>query len=388
MRRTGGIFWRIQTPLLALFLAGTPGSNGQPQAQGNTKSDGNQGSLRVEPKKLVAGREDFWSDTQKTRQQVQREITRAGQEVLLTEAPDEVRLGVRETLPVVVLRTAKIANAAGAPFARTAVLTAVDVENNSTYAALAIPPTQRHTAPSPRGNAQPLQEGMIGEGFTLDARQVLELPWVPTKYIVTLILRDKPATRMPVRLLGAQGSYKDPEVEKYKEQLRKKAEVPAVFPAPHPEYAVYERRPDTPEVPAEPGIVLAAPRIVPLKDAKACVLRGAFRLKVLPKHVVPAADAPGGEKIQEQFREKAAVPTAVVPITVVATGSEAAVPMLFRFFVPTFDPVTPGEGGIATGSFAIDLQQIHNVLGVEQTLFLYAFSGEEMAGPTLVAFVR
>lgn len=338
--------------------------------------------------KLVKERDDFWSDPLKDRRTIQRGLMSRQQEVVWSEAPNEVPLSVRDTLPIVVLRTAKIANAAGAPFAGTAILTATDVQSGYTWAALAIEPPQRHTEEPESGNREPLQEGMIGEAFVLDARHLLDLPWEPTKYMLTLILRDQPGPRLPVRMLGAEGSYKDPEVEKYKEQQRKKPDVPAVFPAPHPQFALYERRPDTPELPADLGIALAAPRVVPMKDAKECILRGAFRLNVLPKHVLPPADVPGGEKLREQYAGKSPVPTAVVPITIVATGSAAAVPFVFRLLLPTFDPVTPGEGGVATGSFAIDLQQIHNVLAVEQTLFLYAFAGEQMAGPTPIGFTR
>lgn len=352
------------------------------------QASGRKRSQRVDAVKLVKDRDDFWSDPLKNRRTIQRKLMSQGQEVVMSEVPAEVPLGVRHTLPVVVLRTATIANAAGNPFGKTAILTVVDAERNQTWAALAIEPPQRHTEELESGNREPLQEGMIGEAFVLDARKLMDLPWEPTKYIVTLILRDKPGPRLPVRLLGAEGSYKDPEVEKYKEQQRKTPAVPAVFPAPHPEHAVYERRSDTPPVPGELGISLAAPRVVPMKDARTCVLQGAFRLKVLPKHVVPGSGIPGAEELQAQYRGKSLVPTAVVPITVVATGSTAAVPFVFHLMVPTFDAVTPGEGGVATGNFAIDLQRIYNVLAVEQTLFLYAFSSEEMAGPVPIGFVR
>jgi len=343
-------------------------------------------SRTVETVKLVDSQDEFWSNPLKNQRAVQGKFVRTGKVALLVEAPSEVRFRNRETLPVIVLRTEQIAIASGMPFDKTAVLTAVDLDQNQVYARLAIPPSERHLDPV-ESPSEPPQPGMIGEAFEIDAREVLELPWKRTRYLLTLILRDKQTAPMLVSLQEPEGDYKDPEVIKFREQERNRPDVPAVWPAPNPESAIYESGPETPPVPAEAGIAIAAPRLLVIDEMKNCMLRGSFRLPVLPKHVVPAPGAPGGERIRAQFQGKDKVPTAIVPITIVATGSTAAVPFVWRLLVPTYDPIAPDKSGLVTGSFSVDLQKLQNVKELEQTLFIYAFSGEAMAGPSPVAFV-
>ena len=50
--------------------------------------------------------------------------------------------------------------------------------------------------------------------------------------------------------------------------------------------------------------------------------------------------------------------------------------------------VTPGENPVASGHFALDLCKLLKFSGRPQTYFVYAFSGEIMAGPCLAAYVN
>jgi hypothetical protein len=349
---------------------------------------GTKGLSTVAEQQLVIEPNEFWSDPLKNARKLQGELMGRNREALLIDAPPEINVEARDRVPVVVLRTAKIVNAAGSPFARTAVLTAVDLDNNYTYADLAITPTGRQTDEQDEAPREPLQEGMIGEVFALDARPTLNLPWKPARFIVTLIMRDAATSRLPVRLMESESGYKDPEVAKFREQERLRPDVPAAWPAPDPRTAVYEAGPGSPPVPENAGIAMAAPRIVQIDEKQPCKLSGSFRLPILPKHVVPRGKAPGAAELLAQYRAKYPDPTGIVPITLVATGSKVAVPFLWRLMVPTFDKIDPTRPGLVTGNFTVDLENLGNIKGIQQTLFVYAFSGEIMSGPVMIGIVE
>ncbi len=143
-------------------------------------------------------------------------------------------------------------------------------------------------------------------------------------------------------------------------------------------------------LPSTEGIALAAPRVFMLEPGQPCILRGAFRLPVLHRHIVPpVAGAPGTEQLRTQLKDRLQagepMPTGVVPVTLVMTGTETIGPEAWRLIVPTYDRLdATAERPVATGTFAIDLRTFPGFDRHPQTWHVYAFSDRAMAGPTLV----
>jgi len=81
--------------------------------------------------------------------------------------------------------------------------------------------------------------------------------------------------------------------------------------------------------------------------------------------------------------------TAIVPITLVLTGSDRPAPVVLPLKLPSYDPVDRNaDSAIVSGYFAIDLCKLSDIAAIEQTVFIYAFSGEVMVGPVPIALVR
>lgn len=341
-----------------------------------------QGNLGLSP-------DEFWTNPTRTERAIQLPLMERGEEALIVDAPPVVDLERRETVPVAVVRVATAENAARLPFREAAIVAAVDLLNNYTYAGLAYLPRDRGSdvpPATPFGSVPPVgQVGMTGESFLLDLRWLLRLPWKPTEYLVRLIMQDRTYDAVRIRLGSAPGGYHDPEVEKYLNELRKQPDVPALNPDPRERMRPFAPHPQAPAIPTEKGMTLSVRRVVRADDPDPVVLRCSFRLPVLRRHVVPpGADPwnPATAALFDQLGEHDTPPRGVVRIGLVMTGSVVPTPFVWRLAVPTTDPIPPGDGPhMVTGSFRVDLQTLGNVKGVEQTLFLYAFSDDVLVGP-------
>jgi hypothetical protein len=163
-------------------------------------------------------------------------------------------------------------------------------------------------------------------------------------------------------------------------------DAPAVWPAlPGKELPYYRRLPESPEVPAESGIALTIERVISLKPESRVILRGSFRLPVSDRDVVPAAEREGEYEYDLGYLR----PTAVVPITIVAAGSDLLGPVQFNLRVPSYSEIDRSASErTANGFFTIDLFQLEDMPHEPQTYFFYAFSGESFTGPALSALVR
>jgi len=193
-----------------------------------------------------------------------------------------------------------------------------------------------------------------------DDHQILD--WQPSTYVITVLLRDQASNRVRVDLGQQAGAYHDEEVERFLAEQHAKAAAPVVSPKPGkpvPSYAAIE---GSPAIPDQVGVVMAGDRVVVQAAGARAILRGAFRLPV-------------------RASELATDGSAVVGITLVVNASDQPQSGVLRLDAPA--TVTDGVG---TGYFAIDL--IAEGLAAEpQTYFVFAFSGELMAGPTPVALV-
>lgn len=349
-----------------------------------------EGSNTLEPGPLGLKNEDFWNEPHLLVAPMRKKLMMKGTPTLAFDAPTEVLIDGRETLPAQVVRIAPSARMRERPFPTKAIVVGVDPEENTVRAALALRPTERETSPAPAPSVPPPAEGMGAESFTIDLRERLQLPWEPSLIQTRLIIWDEASPARPVVLKNA--GFQDPEVARFRAEQRAKTNVPELSPPPGEPWASYKRDKNTPATPEKRGIALSVARVFPMDEGEPCVLRGAFRLPILKRHVIPASvvPKPGTEDIFAQLaaRVKAGepMPTGVVPITLVAVGSEVTGPMVWRLVVPTFDKVDPAaEPAEVTGTFAIDLRTLEGFDGRAQTWFIYAFSSDIMVGPTPVA---
>ncbi|MDX2148498.1 MAG: hypothetical protein SFZ23_13345 [Planctomycetota bacterium] len=343
---------------------------------------------------------DFWTDPRRTRDAVQQPYMQANKEALIYDAPREVVPGARQTLPTQVLRVATFATLSAKPFRSTAIVVGVDLERNYVKAAIAVRPSPRESDPSTPIESGPPPEGVQGamgaETFTIDLRERLELPWEPGSVLARLIVLDDVSEPRLIRLVPSAG-FLDPEVEKTRLAERAKTNVPTLRPPPDGPGVSFLRDKNSPPLPevGKPGLTLSAPRVFALDADQPCMLRGSFRLPILKKHIVPQTPVPkaGTEEIYAQLAPRVRLgepmATGVIPITLVATGSSIADPLIWRLIVPTYDRLdASSDGALVTGAFALDARTLEGFDVLEQTFFLYAFSGEEMAGPLVIGLTR
>jgi hypothetical protein len=285
-----------------------------------------------------------------------------------------VLLGERETLPVVVRRTCGGEESALARFRDCAVLAVVDVDRNELFAGYAKDRDKIRARPIDRSEID--LEATLTERHVLEARERVGVPWRPGKYVATVLLREKVSNRAPIEMARTQ--YDDPDVVRFLSSQSVVGAPAGVWPPGHDPLPSYRATPESPPVPKEHGVTLVAPRVVVLRPEAACVLRGSFRLRVGAEDLVPGdADAArdyGGAK-------------AIVPIHLLVMAAEVGAPLAYTLRVPSFDVTREGDGGVATGHFAVDLYGLGRPGPRPETFFLYTFSRETMSGPVKTSTV-
>lgn len=344
---------------------------------------------------------EFWDAPRRTEDEVHDRLLDEGFLGVVIDAPARVPVGKRGTLPIVAVHAATLRETATLSLRAALVAAAVRLETNEVRVARAFAPVSEDDV-APAG-IDP-GEGTSLRTFDVDLRDRLHLPWEAGTWLVGFFLRERASNRVTVRL-EAGGAPRDAVAAAFVAAHRRPRYPQPIAPRPRPgKLPSYEARPDSPPVPAEPGIALAVERLVKDTGDATAVLRGSFRLPVLEREVVKPADAADTalvEALPEAQRPAALKDglawqdpgdpraTAVVPITLVVTGSARPGPSVLALQVPSFDPVDPtADAPVVTGHFALDLRE---GLGwdrlADQTSFIYALSGKAMAGPAAVAVV-
>ena len=323
--------------------------------------------------------EEYWSDPWRTRKDIQRPLMQKGLESFLIGAPQTVALDSHSTFPVAILRTRKLISTDKVDFRKTAIITAMELNTYrlSARAAFANSPQPSPSNDRPRSGAKDSfsndPTAMAAEGATIDLASLLRLPVTRSSYLVTLISLDRVSNRCPMKVVESAG-FEDPAVDEFLRDYRaKRLPPPAIFPEAGEVLPSYRKEDTSPKIPAETGIALSVARVNVFAPTTRCVLSGSFRLPIQPQHLVKSAGAE----------------TAIVPISLLLTGSVDPEPKILRLTVPCYDPVvTAGAQTIATGYFSFDLCRMTKLLVTPQTYFIYAFAGEVMTAPVPTAFAR
>lgn len=306
---------------------------------------------------------DLWGDLDAARDGVVDRLFDDDVAGLRIQAPGEVPLGTRQRLPLVIGYVLPLRELATLDLDNAAVAIAVEARSGRVRAGLARKPVE--SSPGPQSDP--------GDGESLgvlaaDLRERLRLPWEPATWLVTVLVRDRASNRARVELTPAPGSHEDPGAAASLAAATAARPAPAVWP-PEAAGAVegalpsYRESSLTPPIPGSPGIDLRArDRVVVLRDGARAVLAGSLR-------VTPLVHELRGER-------------PVVEVTLVIIGSGDATPFVARLGVRC-----DGDASSVTGRFALDLLALAGMPRSPQTLFVRAFHGDVMSGPTPVAFI-
>jgi len=329
--------------------------------------------------KLQLSDEEFWTDPLRTRDFVEDALFESGQDALIVDAPRTAPAGPGTTIPLVVVRVTSLARLHEVGFERHAIVVASDLGAGSVSASMAIQDTSGRSVPPPQESDSVPQPGRGGEAFVIDAKARLELHDRVTTYVMWLILRDELSGAVRIALRPSSGQYEDTEARAFLERERMSAPIRA----PSPELRAAA---GAPPVPTSIGIALAVPRVSVLGEAKSLPLQISYRVPVLPQNLVPADD--GRTPWMSGRPAGSARPTAIVPITIVATSSREPAPYVWQLLIPHAAPLeASGSSAVAAGSVAVDLMQLGTLDDAEQTWFLYAIASDWVTGPAPAAFV-
>ena len=304
--------------------------------------------------------DDYWNDPHKTQDEVIEALWATGEDRVAIGAPAFVSLSARERLPLLVYRGASYRELWTTNLLEYGQVVAVDLEHNRVFVGPVVADDEAEAGEMLDPAEAPGGQG--SESQLAELRGDMGLAWQPSTYVLTVLLREHSSNRVRVELGKQAGAYHDEEVAKFIAEQRAKPAAAAVSPTPAspvPSYAALE---GSPAIPTELGVVMAGDRVVVNKAGARALLRGAFRLPVLPTEL--AADG-----------------SAVVGIGLVVNASDQPQSGFMQLQVPA-----QVSEGVATGHFTLDLIA-EGLARDAQTYFVFAFSGELMAGPTPVALV-
>ncbi|NVZ65063.1 hypothetical protein HX867_23425 [Pseudomonas gingeri] len=327
----------------------------------------------------------FWSDPDRMTFQTARRLKAEKFSGIRLYAPRQVPIDLRESLPLILFQVASFREAFRMNFQDNALIVMVDIARHQLLVGFV-------TAPDVLSLPQDIDPTEIPEGTTaqqdtLDLRQHLQLDWKPATYLICIVVRDNVSNRIRVQLTRSPRAYVDPEAERFIAAQKRKLPLPAIWPplAPRPiadtpaseQLPDYRHRPDSPDLPEGFGVELAMDPVVPMRPGARLMLRASFRMPasagiVTAQHPTSSPPIVAGQ-----------MPTVLMPITLLLTGSERAAPSVWRLIVPSFDPLgEPIDTASVSGYFTFDMLAVEDLRTPLQTYFVYWFCGEAMGGPS------
>jgi hypothetical protein len=277
---------------------------------------------------------DYWDAPHKTMMDFAWD--RVGEQIsgIVLGGPPQLDVDVRSTLPMVAFHSDTLAGLVEAPF-HAAIVVASRVDEPDLRAVVA-------DEPEADDETAPPAEGFAGTPHDLELRELLNLPWKPATWIVTLLLRGSASNRVTVRLTRGALRYVDPEVERVLAEQRAAMRKPLPVPD---DPALSFTRDGALDVPEERGIVLE-----------------------------------GGAKLRLACRLPERAPVAAVWLVI--SGTISVGPHVRRLHLPLSED---GSGGVAE----LDLFADPAFAGMPpQTFFIHAFAGDVMSAPATMTLER
>lgn len=281
---------------------------------------------------------------------------------LVLDGPRTVLMDQHETVWLLGLRASTIRDNISISLECRAIMLVSHLDGVETFAATAFRQPDDTPPPSVPRDPATMPEGRTIKVFGLSwGDRLPDLDWKPGQWQSTLLLYDQRSNPVVTRLEKMANSA--PAVQGFPASRRRSAFPAAVWPS--PDLTVphsYRQRADSPAAPPNHGIVLALDRRAMQGPGRTCLLRGSFRLPILPRDMVthlpgPADSEAAHEALAEGWVDVGdADAIAVFPVTVLLTGDQKAKPLLFHLQVPVYGPVkTPPAGPEVVGFFAVDL---------------------------------
>ncbi len=338
---------------------------------------------------LLLNDDEFWGNCSRTEELVLSRIAKEDFQGLLIDGPERISVNQRDTAPVAGYFVRSLRNDLVMDQETQLLVAAVDLETNHLLAGLALDTGKLPGARPPKPTVDP-GEGTVLNLFKTDLRRALNLPWQHGRYRIHALLREYLSNSITVEIGRSKLEYEDPEVAKFLEDERRRV-VPPPAPKIFPPIDVvkpglspdYRHRKDSPQLPEKVGITISPDRVVALRDGAVCIMHGSYRLPILRREQVRPHPQTG--QLPDVGDPRA---TAVVPITLLVTGSDLPGPWVFRLRVPSYDPIAPEAAtAVAGGYFTLDLLQLPGFPRRAMTYFISAFNGENAAGPSRVALI-
>lgn len=317
--------------------------------------------------------DDFWGDLVAPRAAALQRLVASPWRGYVLDAPTVVNLGVRDTLPVMLLRAVSAVESVRHDVQRNTVLVAVRRDTGETFVAKAF--EQKYAPPARPPRVAPSASVTLCDGFAFELRaRMPDLPWAPGSVTLYALVLDLATEPLVVHLAVPSGPslHAGPTLD---------APWPPRGELPLPRYT---RGPSSPAVPVAPGVSLVCPRVQLLERDATCVLEGAFHIATAPTESV-------GEVVDEEPTvrtlrlDPARVPDdepAYVRLTLVLTGE--ALDEVWR--CPLVLPATR-VGDARKGHFALDLFTLPDMPRAPGTYALWAFATDVIAGPSPLALV-
>jgi hypothetical protein len=244
---------------------------------------------------LKLSNQDFWFDPFRTEDEVLHGLAAEGFLGLVLDGPRVVDVTRMTSLPIQGVRAQKAFDGLALPgFSQSSLVVAVRLDRGRAQVAGV---TDRSAARAPnRADLQP-GDARTFESYRLNLRARLGLPWEESEYAVWVLQREQLSNRVMTRLVKqAEPVFVDSVVSSFVDQHKKTAYPQPIWPRAAPKawsptgtqaLPFYRALEGSPEVPQEPGIALDLERVLVVEDGfGGCVLRGSFRLPLLPRERV------------------------------------------------------------------------------------------------------
>ncbi|MBV1858259.1 MAG: hypothetical protein KUG77_07595 [Nannocystaceae bacterium] len=332
---------------------------------------------------------DFWHEPYKNADVLVEQGIDTEDTTLQLDAPREVSVDQRSTLPFAALYVRTLNEAAQLDAVRALLLVVVRHEDNALFVG---PALRKDKRPAGGKATNPPKPGLKGSFYVADAASQLGIPWSRGTYTLRALIRERHSNPCQTQIGALSTDFRDDAVEAYVEARREEhdASPPQSVWPPLPvirgaigrvldggidPFPNYRKREGSPELPEGAGIRFAVDRVAEPGEGRRCVLRGSFRLPATDLERVPFDPATG-----RPVEVGAPGATAVVKIHLVGTGTRVVGPMVLPLRVPSFDPLGP-PGGFVTGFFNIDLFAVTGVQQSPGTYFFTVFSRDQSFGP-------
>lgn len=309
---------------------------------------------------------------------------------VLIDAPHEVVLSARPTLPVFAYYMGTFREMFTRSFVDQALIVAIDPEANELYVAPAADASEERIAVADPTRPEDLPNGNSVEAAEIELRGQLQIPWTPGPLIAQVVMLDLASNRVTIQRKAGSGAFRDDEKERFlaAERARRDPEGPYPLRRETSRFPLWERSDASPELPTGFGISFHAERVAVVENNKPLLLHGAWRLPIAGHEIVkPASEEHNAAN--HLLRAGGKTPfAACVSLYLLAVGSANANPFLYRLRLPVIGPLADGaKGPEASGYFTVDLSQLPDFPLTDQSIIAYGYSKEWASTPITIGIV-